>query len=272
MAEELGVDLGALSGTGPDGAITREDVEHAAAQRRVTPPAPVAPRAAPPARDRAATMRSAIAAAMERSNREIPHYFLETRISLEPALAWLATLNAARPIAERVLPAALFVKAVAVAARAVPALNGFWRDGAFVPAAEVHVGLIVSLRQGGLLAPALRDTAEKTVPQLMSELRDVVARARAGKLRSSEVSGATISLTNLGDQGASRVFGVIMPPQVGLVGFGRVREEPVASGGLLGVGPVVDATLTGDHRASDGHVGSRFLAALARALADPEHL
>jgi pyruvate dehydrogenase E2 component (dihydrolipoamide acetyltransferase) len=268
VAAELGVDLASVAGTGPDGAITREDVERAASAR----PAAARPTAAAPARDRSAAMRGAIAAAMERANREIPHYYVESRIDLANALTWLAAANAERPIAERVLPAALFVKAVALAAREAPELNGFWREGGFQPASEVHVGLIVSLRQGGLLAPALRDVCEKPLTQLMAELRDTVARARAGKLRSSEVSGATISLTNLGDQGAERVFGVIMPPQVALVGFGRITEQPVAAGGLIGVRPVVDVTLAGDHRASDGHRAGRFLAALARRLAAPESL
>ena len=270
IAGELGVDLASVVGTGADGAITREDVERAAGGR-VAPPPARAP-AAPPARDRALAMRGVIAAAMERANREIPHYYVESRIDLANALAWLAATNAERPIAERVLPAVLFVKAVALAAREVPELNGFWRDGAFAPATGVHVGLIVSLRQGGLLAPALRDVCDKSLTQLMGELRDVVARARAGKLRSSDVSEATISVTNLGDQGAERVFGVIMPPQVALVGFGRVTEQPVASGGLIGVRPVVDVTVAGDHRASDGHRAGRYLAALARGLADPARL
>lgn len=268
IAAERGIDLARLVGTGADGSITREDVERAAAE--VTPPPGVTAPAAP--RDKAAAMRAVIAAAMERANREIPHYYVESTLDLGPALAWLQAENAARPIAERVLPAALFVKATALAAREVPELNGFWRDGRFEPAREVHVGLIVSLRQGGLLAPALRDAADKSVTQLMSELRDVVARARAGKLRSSDVAGATISLTNLGEQGAERVFGVIMPPQVGLAGFGRVTERPVASQGLIGARPVVDVTLAGDHRASDGHRAGRFLAALARALAEPGRL
>jgi pyruvate dehydrogenase E2 component (dihydrolipoamide acetyltransferase) len=271
IAGELGVDLASVVGTGADGAITREDVERAASGRAAAP-SPVPRPPAAPARDRALAMRSVIAAAMERANREIPHYYVESRIDLANALAWLAATNAERPIAERVLPAVLFVKAVALAAREVPELNGFWRDGAFAPASDVHVGLIVSLRQGGLLAPALRDVSAKSLTQLMGELRDVVARARAGKLRSSDVSEATISLTNLGDQGAERVFGVIMPPQVALVGFGRVTEQPVASGGLIGVRPVVDVTLAGDHRASDGHRAGRFLASLARGLADPARL
>ena len=154
VAAELGVDLAGIAGTGPDGAITRADVERAAG-RPAAPKAPAA--AAPPPRDRTAAMRSAIAAAMERANREIPHYYLETRVDLSRALAWLADQNAARPLADRILPAALFVKALARAAREVPELNGFWRDGAFVPGEGVHVGVIVSLRQGGLLAPALHD-------------------------------------------------------------------------------------------------------------------
>ncbi|MFI5317081.1 MAG: dihydrolipoamide acetyltransferase family protein [Myxococcota bacterium] len=266
IAEERGVDLASVAGTGPDGSITREDVERTASGRA----APATPARVP--RDKSVVMRGVIAAAMERANREIPHYYVESRVDLSNALAWLASANAARPLAQRVLPAALFVKAIALAAREVPELNGFWRDGAFAPAREVHVGLIVSLRQGGLLAPALRDACDKTPSQLMAELRDVVARARAGTLRSSEVSGATISLTNLGDQGAQRVFGVIMPPQVALVGFGRVTEQPVASGGLIGAHPVVDVTLAGDHRASDGHRAGRFLASLARRLAEPERL
>ncbi len=270
VAAELEVELASVVGTGPDGAITREDVERAAPGRPAAAPPP--PPAPPPARDRSAAMRSVIAAAMERSNREIPHYYVGQRLDLGTALAWLAATNASRPIAERLLPAALFVKAVALAAREVPELNGFWREGAFAPAREVHVGLIVSLRQGGLLAPALRDACEKSLTQLMTELRDVVERARAGRLRSSDIAGATISLTNLGDQGAERVFGVIMPPQVALVGFGRVMEQPVASGGLIGVRPVVEVTIAGDHRASDGHRAGRFLAALARSLADPERL
>jgi pyruvate dehydrogenase E2 component (dihydrolipoamide acetyltransferase) len=265
IAAERGVELASLTGTGADGSITREDVERAAAG--VTAPA----RTGAP-RDKAAAMRAVIAAAMERANREIPHYWVESQVDLSAALAWLQAENAARPLAERLLPAALFLKATALAAREVPELNGFWRDGAFVPAREVHVGLIVSLRQGGLLAPALRDVADKSVTQLMAELRDVVARARAGKLRSSEVAGATLSLTNLGDQGAERVFGVIMPPQVALIGFGRVTERPVASQGLIGVRPVVDVTVAADHRASDGHRAGRFLAALARALAEPGRL
>jgi pyruvate dehydrogenase E2 component (dihydrolipoamide acetyltransferase) len=106
----------------------------------------------------------------------------------------------------------------------------------------------------------------------MEALRDLVTRARSGKLRSSEVSDASITVTNLGDQGVDEVFGVIYPPQVALVGFGRIVERPWASEGLLGVRPVVRATLSADHRVSDGHEGARFLAVIERLLNAPETL
>ena len=275
LAADLGVELAALTGTGPEGAITREDVERAATRPATAPPAAARPRAAPPAvarGDKQASMRSAIAAAMERAHREIPQYYLATRVDLSRALGWLTEQNVSRPLAERVLPVALFLKAVGRAALEVPEVNGFWRDGAFVPGEGVHVGVIVSLRQGGILAPALHDVPRMSVTELFAEFRDLVARARAGKLRSSDVAGGTITVTSLGDQGVETVFGLIMPPQVALVGFGRISEQPFAEHGLLGVKPVVEITLAADHRASDGHRGGRFLAAVARLLQEPESL
>jgi pyruvate dehydrogenase E2 component (dihydrolipoamide acetyltransferase) len=108
--------------------------------------------------------------------------------------------------------------------------------------------------------------------ELMAKLRDLIMRARSGKLRSSELSDPTITVTNLGEQGVPAVYGVIYPPQVALVGFGKIVERPWASGGLLGVRPVMTATLAADHRASDGHRGGIFLAAIDRLLQEPEKL
>jgi pyruvate dehydrogenase E2 component (dihydrolipoamide acetyltransferase) len=208
---------------------------------------------------------------MARSKREIPHYYLATSVDLGSTMTWLTGANLRRPVADRLLPAAVFVKATALAARAVPALNGSWQDG-FVPADAVHVGVAVSLRGGGLVAPAVHDADRLDLDGVMRALHDLVERARRGTLRSSDVSGATITVTNLGDQGADEVFGVIHPPQVALVGFGRITERPWASGGLLGVRPVVRVTLSADHRASDGHEGSRFLATVDRWLRTPEEM
>jgi pyruvate dehydrogenase E2 component (dihydrolipoamide acetyltransferase) len=217
-------------------------------------------------------MRRAIAAAMARSKREIPHYYLATDIPLARASRWLAARNEQRSITERVLMAVPLLKAVALALKRYPELNGFFRDGAFVPGPGIHLGVAISLRQGGLIAPAIRDVDRKGLDELMRALSDLVGRARALTLRSSEMSDATITVTNLGDQGVDVVHGVIYPPQVALVGFGKIAERPWVEDGKVVVAPVVTASLSADHRASDGHRGALFLIELARLLQDPEKL
>ncbi len=282
LARERGVDLAAVHGTGPHGAITRADVEH------VTPsPAPPpekaearrerveeveTPREPRPAVLDATAMRRAIAASMARSKREIPHYYLSADIDLSRSTAWLEAENARRPVEERLLLAALLLKATALAARAVPEVNGFFVDGVFRPSSAVHLGVAVSLRQGGLVAPAIHDVDARTVVEVQASLRDLVGRVRTGRLRSSEMSDPTLTVTNLGEQGVAAVFGVIYPPQVALVGLGKPLERPWASGGMLGVRPVVTATISADHRVSDGHRGALFLAALDGWMQKPEAL
>jgi len=266
VASELGVDLASVTGTGPHGAVTREDVERAAGRRRGVASAP------PPSADRATAMRDAIAAAMTRSKREIPHYYLSTTIDMHAALAWLTAENAARPVGDRILPAALLIKATATALVAVPELNGYWIDGAFRTGTGIHVGVAIALRNGGLVAPALHDANRLTIPDLMRQLQDLVTRARSGSLKSSDVSDATITVTNLGDQGVDATFGIIYPPQVALVGFGRIAARPAVVDGKVDARPLVTATLSGDHRASDGHRGGLLLTAIARHLQQPETL
>jgi pyruvate dehydrogenase E2 component (dihydrolipoamide acetyltransferase) len=217
-------------------------------------------------------MRSTIARLMARSKREIPHYYLSTTVDLAPALTWMQEQNRQAAIEDRLVPAALLLKATALAVQAAPALNGYWVDGAFQPAAEVHLGIAISLRRGGLVAPAIHDAAHLPLVELMRQMRDLVTRARAGRLRGSELTDATITVTNLGDQGVEAVHGVIYPPQVALVGFGRVVERPWAIDGLLGVRPVTTLTLAGDHRATDGFTGARLLADIDDRLHHPEEL
>ena len=265
-ARELGVDVEKLPGSGPHGAVTVEDVEQAA--KGAAKPAPAA---APPS-DKALAMRKAIATAMSRSKREIPHYYLSQLVPMQRAQDWLTTYNEKRPVTERVLMGALQLKAVALALKDFPDFNGFWKDNAFEPASGIHVGVAISLRQGGLIAPAIHDVAERSLDELMKALADLVRRARAGSLRSSEMSDPTITVTNLGDQGVDEVFPIIYPPQVAIVGFGRLAPRPWAEDGMIGAVPAVVASLGGDHRASDGHRGARFLAALAALLQEPEKL
>lgn len=279
-AASLGVDLKTVDGTGPQGAITLHDVEHAAAAAHHETPKPPPPpaaggapkSAAEKARERGAAMRASIAAAMSRSKREIPHYYLADEIILDTALDWLTEQNAGRPITERILPAVLQLKAVALATVRFTEFNGFWRDDHFEPANGTHVGVAISLRGGGLVAPAIHDVAEKPLPELMEDLTDLVARARAGSLRSSEMSDPTITVTNLGEKGVDSVFGVIYPQQVAIVGFGRPAERVVVVDGGIRVATTVHASLAADHRASDGARGALFLTEINRLLQRPGEL
>jgi pyruvate dehydrogenase E2 component (dihydrolipoamide acetyltransferase) len=257
-AAELSINVDELKGSGPQGVVTLEDVEEAGRQ------------AAPSDRNRA--MRHAIAVAMSRSKREIPHYYLFETIPLGNAMAWLQAHNAQSKPQQRVLPSALLLKAVAVALRELPQLSGFWQNNAFQPATGIHLGVAITLRQGGLVAPALHDVADKPLTQVMSELASLVERARNGSLRSSELSDASVTVTQLGDQGVDSVLGVIYPPQVALIGFGRICERPWVRDGQLCVMPTVVASLAADHRASDGHYGARFLGEVRRVLQTPENL
>ena len=265
LAADLGVDPASVSGTGPGGRITLEDVQRAA-QGQVAKAAP------PEELDRAARMRQVIGAAMARSKREIPHYYLSTTIDMSRALAWLASENLKHSVEDRLVYGVLLVKAVALALREFPELNGLFVGGKAVPKLDVHVGVAISLRGGGLVAPALHNTDQQSLGELMKSFRDLVQRARAGSLRSSELSDPTITVTSLGEQGVEAVFGVIYPPQVALVGFGKIVDRPWASEGQITVRSAVTATLSGDHRVSDGHRGGLFLAAIERLLQEPSRL
>jgi pyruvate dehydrogenase E2 component (dihydrolipoamide acetyltransferase) len=290
VAQRLGVDLATVLGTGPHGEVTWHDVEAVGGPLPTTPETPAAvrpePERAPATRvppapaggpkpadeDRSAAMRRAIAAAMSKSKREIPHYYLNLRIDMSAALGWLEETNISRSVTERLLPAALLLKAAALATRDVPEVNGYYRDGGFEPSDAVHLGVGISLRQGGLIAPAIHDADRKDLDTLMADLRDLVKRARSLQLRSSEMTDATITTTMLGDQGVESVYGIIYPPQVALVGFGRIIERPWAEHGMLAARPTLTLTLAADHRASDGHRGGLYLSAIERRLLHPEEL
>jgi pyruvate dehydrogenase E2 component (dihydrolipoamide acetyltransferase) len=263
LAAERGVDIQQLKGTGPGGAISVADVEAACAA-----PAPETPRRR--AGFDPAAMRQAIAAAMSRSKREIPHYYLSQTVEVSAALAYLERLNRDRSPPERVLPAALFLRAIAQAITKLPELNGFWEEGRFRPGDGVHIGWAIALRGGGLVAPAIRDADKRSLDELMAAMRDLVQRARSYGLRSSELSDPTITVTSLGDRGAESVLPIIYPPQVAMIGIGRVVTRPWVVDGAIGPRPVVMMTLAGDHRASDGHRGGLLLAEIDRLLQEAE--
>jgi pyruvate dehydrogenase E2 component (dihydrolipoamide acetyltransferase) len=260
-ARERGVVLAGVTGSGPDSSITKEDVERAASRRRVLT-----------ATDRSAGMRQAIAAAMSRAKREIPHLYLSLPIDMTSAVTWLAAQNDQRPVEHRLLPIALLLKAVARAAIEVPEMNGFWVENAFRAGGAAHVGCAIALRGGGLVAPAIHDADRKTLDEVMTAVMDLTARARVGGLRSSELTDATITVSNFGELGAESGYAIIYPPQVAMVAFGRITERPWAVQGKLEVRTATTATVSADHRAVDGRRAGQFLAAIERWLQRPEGL
>jgi pyruvate dehydrogenase E2 component (dihydrolipoamide acetyltransferase) len=272
LAAEQGRDLTSAPGSGPDGVVVARDLAARATPTASAPPAPGRAAGEEPAADRQQAMRQAIGRAMARSKREIPHYYLGEHVDLEQTMTWLEARNADRPAAQRVLPAVLVLKAVALACVEHPDLNGFWEDDTFRPGDGIHLGVAISLRRGGLIAPAIRDVDDRSLDELMAALRDLVKRARSGGLRASELHDPTLTVTNLGDTGVETVYGVIQPPQVALVGAGAIVERPWAEDGMVGTRRCLHLTLSADHRASDGHRGALFLAAIAARLREPEKL
>jgi pyruvate dehydrogenase E2 component (dihydrolipoamide acetyltransferase) len=268
LAAEKGIDLATLSGSGPEGAIVYVDVEAALRTAPVGKPAPEKPTAPPDL----SAMRTAIAAAMARSKREIPHYYLEHSIDLAVAQSWLSQANAERPPAERLLAGALFTKAIALALRRFPEFNGFHDSAGFRPSDAIHVGIAISIRGGGLVAPAIHDTDTLPLDDLMAKLRDLTARVRAGRFRGSELSDPTITVSSLGERGVQTLYAVIYPPQVAIVGLGKVTDRPWIVDGAVLARPVLTATLSADHRGSDGHRGALLLRHIDELLQKPEAL
>ncbi len=270
-AGELGLALEMLSGTGPGGAVLLADVER---QAQAVP----LPAAQPAADDRPkgkpgldmAEMRRAIAAAMSRSKREIPHYYLAHEIDLQAAQNWLTARNAERAPDRRLLMGALLVRATVRALAKVPELNGQFQSEPYSPSAAVHCGLAVAMRGGGLIAPAILDADAMDIDAIMAAMRDIVARTRAGRLRNSEITQGTITVSSLGETGVDALIGVIYPPQVALVGFGAPRLKPVVHDGGVVPRLAMTATLAGDHRVGDGRRGALFLAEIDRLLQEPE--
>jgi len=263
MAAEKGIDLTTVKGSGEGGAITKKDVEQAIVEKiaskeekKITA---------------SESIRMAVASAMSKSNREIPHYYLETKVDMSKALAWLSEANKQRSVKKRLLPVVVLLKAVAKALTEEPDLNGYWDNG-LQQKKDINIGFVVSLRTGGVMIPAIHNVDKKTIDELMASMNDIIPRARTMKLRSSELSESTITVTNLGEGNVETVYGVIYPPQVAIVGFGSITDQPWAEMGMLDVRPVLTITLSADHRATDGATGSRFLMAVKNYLQKPESL
>ena len=250
---------------GPEGRITAEDVERAATA------APVTTTKAPetPPKDPKEAMRRAIAASMSRSKREIPHYYLWQEVDVTATVAWLKAENARRSLGDRLLFAALVARAVAQTAKAFPDLNGTCDDGVHRPSDVVHLGFATSQRGGGLIAPAILNADSKDISAMMVAINDLVARVRSGGLRGSEMTSGTITVSALGDTGVDGLLPVIQPPQLAIVGAGRMMDRAVVRDGQVVVRTMMTISVAADHRVSDGARGARFLLALDKALSTP---
>lgn len=267
------IDLSSIMGTGEAGVITKEDVELAMIkdkkrqqQHDETPEIQELKKT--PQKE---AIRNAVAAAMSKSNKEIPHYYLKKKIDMTKTSEWLLEANKKRNIKERLLPVALLIKAVAQALLEYPDLNAVWENGLQIKK-QINIGFVVSLRLGGIIVPTIHQADVKTIDEIMIALNDIIPRARALNLRSSELSDSTITITNIGEEGADTVFGLIYPPQVAIIGFGSSSKQPFTENGMLGVRSMINVTLAGDHRATDGLLGSRFLMTLNNNLQNPQAL
>jgi pyruvate dehydrogenase E2 component (dihydrolipoamide acetyltransferase) len=217
-------------------------------------------------------MRKAIAAAMARSKREIPHYYVSSIIDMTVMMEWLATENVRRAVPDRLLAAVPIIKACALGLQQVPELNGHFLGDRPVRIAEVKMGIGIALRGGGLIAPALALPDTLSLTEIMQRLSDLVARVRGGRLRSSELTEATVTLSNLGDNSADMVLPVIYPPQVAIIGVGQIDARPWVVNGTLASRKTATFAVAGDHRANDGRSAARFLRLLGEILQKPEML
>ncbi|MGI4993532.1 dihydrolipoamide acetyltransferase family protein [Halobacteriovorax sp. GFR7] len=211
-----------------------------------------------------------IAHLMEKSKQTIPHFYLEKEIDVTQALDWMTRANENRSMQERYIPVVIFIKIMAMALEKYGQFNGFYKDDAFVMAKDINIGIVVSLRQGGLVAPAIANPHKRPLNQLMKEFRDLMDRAKAGKLTRAQMSSSTICLTSLGDRGADKVYGVIYPPQVAIVGIGSLRKKIKIIANQVTEVPVCTWTLSADHRLTDGHIGSLLLRKIEALLANPK--
>lgn len=300
IANQSGVDVTMLKGSGPDGRILRRDVEAAieAGERPAAAApvagAPAAPREAatperasgakgaeqpmPTERPRApqgqaapagmSKMRQAIAHRMTLSKQTQPHYYLTVDVDMTAAMAFRETLNASASEQQRVSVNDLIVKACAIALERHPKFNAAYTDAGLVMHERINICIGIALDEG-LIAPAILDTQTKSLGRIAMEAKDLIARAKISKLRADEYGDGTFTITNLGAYGVETLIGIINPPQAAILGVGSVMDQPVARDGQVVVAKVMKIALSADHRVSDGAEGARFIKELQGLLEAP---
>jgi pyruvate dehydrogenase E2 component (dihydrolipoamide acetyltransferase) len=291
MAQQAGLDLGDIRGSGPQGRIVKADIEAALSAARAAPAQqPLRPAAAPqplpaaapilskervaalagnpPYTERPLTaMRRVIARRLTESKQTVPHFYLTIDCEIDELLKIRAELNA-KSDAYRISVNDFVIRATALALRQVPAANASWSDEAILVWDTVDIAVAVAL-DDGLITPIVKAADRKGLAAIANEARDLVARARAGKLKLEEFQGGTFSISNLGMYGVRDFAAVINPPHGGILAVGAGEQRPVVKNGELAVATVMSCTLSCDHRAVDGAVGAQFLAAFKNLVEDP---
>ncbi len=262
-ALDHGLEIESLKGSGSEGQVELRDVE-ALSDRK-------APKSEPPLSG--VNLREAIARAMARSKKEIPHYYLKTELQLGKFMNWMDEKNKNLSPDKRLMIPAMIMRAIVLSLKKHPLMNATYVNGVCVPMEGIHPGVAISFKDGGVMVPALLDADKKNLHELNSSFQDLVVRTRKGELKNRELTEGSMTVTNLGDSGADEVLGIIFPPQVCLIGLGRIRKAPVVKeDGSIGAEFVADISLSADHRASDGMTGARFLQTIDLYLKNPQHL
>jgi len=263
------IDLSIVSGSGFNGAIILKDITAVLNERNFKINIYTSD-------EKLANMRKIIALTMSESKKEIPHFYLSLNIPINKAQKWLQQTNQDKAPQEHILLIALLLKAVANTLEKYPRLNGFYRNDHFELAKNINIANVISLRSGGVLVPSISKVDQLSVRDIMQVLRGMTFRSRSidrrERLRSSALSDASITIANMGERGVDRVFGIIYPPQVAIIGFGRINRVPQVCGEQINIGEQLNVCLSADHRVVDGMLGAKFLNSLAKKLQNPEQL
>lgn len=273
MAEDKGIDLAQVRGTGPNGRITEADIEAYMKQQesptaapQVAPPAPTAGEV-PSEEQELSRMRKTIAERMTRSKQSIPHFYVTAQIEMDWSAKMREELNEDETQA-KVSFTDLIIKACALALRAFPSVNGSYHDDKLLLHKQINVGIAVAL-DDGLIVPVLHDADKKPLRQIATETRELAQRARENRLHASDLSGATFTISNLGMFDVESFIAIINPPETASLAVGTIRDVPVVADGAIGISKLMKATVSADHRVLDGAVAARFLQEVKRRLESP---
>jgi pyruvate dehydrogenase E2 component (dihydrolipoamide acetyltransferase) len=285
MAAQAGVDISKITGSGPNGRIVKADVD-AALSRGPAPvaaaaPAPLvaAPRPAAPVAITAphtavpnSSIRKVIARRLAESKATIPHFYVSTDVEIDALLKIRADLNARSPKdgpgAYKLSVNDLVIKATAVTLRRFPNVNAMWTEDAILQLHDVDISVAVSIPDG-LITPIVKNADIKGLAAISTEMKDLAARAKTGKLKPEEFQGGGFSISNMGMYGVRDFAAIINPPQAGILAVSAGEQRPVVKNGALAIATVMTLTLSVDHRVIDGALAAEFLQALKRNIEDP---